>query len=114
MDVAFLRAFRILRLFRALRIILSIRELYLLVNGLADSMRAIFFGAIMLFLLLAFWSIILVEFVHPINASLSYADCPRCHRAYKTVMESVLTLFQTVVAGDSWGLIAVKVVEQSP
>eukprot|EP00443_Scrippsiella_acuminata_P071728 CAMPEP_0115382332 /NCGR_PEP_ID=MMETSP0271-20121206/6029_1 /TAXON_ID=71861 /ORGANISM="Scrippsiella trochoidea, Strain CCMP3099" /LENGTH=424 /DNA_ID=CAMNT_0002805635 /DNA_START=137 /DNA_END=1408 /DNA_ORIENTATION=+ len=65
-------------------------------------------------MMLLLWSIVLVEFVHPVNASLSYDGCVRCPKGFKSVMDSSLTLFQTIIAGDSWGLIAIPVIEEDP
>lgn len=113
-SLAFLRIFRIARLSRAFRLFLSIRELYMLVTGLGSSMRAIFFGMILLFGMLTVWAIILVDFIHPVNASLTYAGCERCSRGFASVSDSVVTLFQQIVAGDSWGLISIPVMEKEP
>jgi len=114
-SVAFLRIFRIARLSRAFRIVLSVRELYMLITGLGSSARAIFFGMLLLFFMLALWAILLVEFVHPINAAIPYGDdCERCPRGFGSVWASMLTLFQQIVAGDSWGTISVQVIEKRP
>eukprot|EP00927_Polykrikos_kofoidii_P086550 TRINITY_DN9731_c0_g2_i1.p1 TRINITY_DN9731_c0_g2~~TRINITY_DN9731_c0_g2_i1.p1 ORF type:complete len:746 (+),score=110.33 TRINITY_DN9731_c0_g2_i1:135-2372(+) len=113
-NISFLRALRVARLFRAFRIVLSIRELYLLLNGLASSVKAVFYGAIMLFAMLALWSIVLVVIVHPINVIVDHHDCPRCARAYMSVSNSILTLFQTLVVGDSWGEIAIPIIDKEP
>jgi len=43
-----------------------------------------------------------------------FADCEQCVRATSTVMHANLLLFKTVIAGDSWGLIAVPVIENNP
>merc|ERR1719491_162330 len=69
---------------------------------------------ILLFGMLTVWSIILVDFIHPVNASLTYAGCERCSRGFATVSDSVVTLFQQIVAGDSWGLISIPVMEKEP
>eukprot|EP00928_Gymnodinium_smaydae_P078401 TRINITY_DN6230_c0_g2_i1.p1 TRINITY_DN6230_c0_g2~~TRINITY_DN6230_c0_g2_i1.p1 ORF type:complete len:717 (+),score=83.72 TRINITY_DN6230_c0_g2_i1:49-2199(+) len=112
-NIAFLRIFRVARLSRAFRLLLSIRELYMLITGLASSMRAIFFGVILLLGMLAVWSIILVDFVHPENTQIAYDGCDRCGRGYSTVYNSMLTLFQQIVAGDSWGLTSVPLIERN-
>merc|ERR1719506_2797208 len=41
-------------------------------------------------------------------------DCPRCHRSFSSVMHANLTLFRTIIGGDSWGKIAIPVIEQYP
>jgi len=102
LNITYLRMVRLARLIRAARILLQIRELYLLLNGVVNSMKAIFFGTGLLFGMLLTYSIVLVEFVHPHNSVLDYPECPECNRGFKTVAQSVLTLFQQLVAGDSW------------
>jgi len=113
-NISFLRIFRITRLLRAFRIVLSIRELYMLLTGLISSFKAIFFGTLLLLLMLVCWSIVLVEFVHPVNSLIDYGDCERCPRGFHSVMESSLTLFQTIIAGDSWGTLGLPVIDADP
>jgi len=115
---AFLRIFRVARLLRAFRVILAIRECYMLISGLAGSLRAMFFGLMLLLFMLFFWAILLVSFAHEPNTSPEllafYEGCDRCPRAYESVYASMLTLFQQIVAGDSWGLTSLPVMEHTP
>lgn len=63
---------------------------------------------------------LMVEMVHPIIQDLYkdnpgiFGDCEQCLRATQSVMDANLLLFKTVIAGDSWGLIAVPVIEKHP
>ena len=41
----------------------------------------------------------------------TFQDCEQCLRATSSVMDANLLLFKTVIAGDSWGTIAVPVIE---
>lgn len=110
-----LRSLRVVKLLRAIRILSAIRELYMLVSGLMSAMKAIFYGSLLLFAMLILFSVVLVQFAHPINSSIQYGPgCPRCPRGFRSVMDSVLTLFQTVIAGDSWGAIGVPLLEEQP
>ena len=43
-----------------------------------------------------------------------FADCEQCQRAMSSVMDANLLLFKTVIAGDSWGEIAVPVIQEHP
>jgi len=110
-----LRIFRACRLARLIRLTISFRELYLMVHGMAGAMKAIMCGAIMMFALLTIWSILLVEYVHPQNSSIDYSavGCERCPRAFNSVMQSNLTLFQQIITGDSWGLISISIIDKS-
>jgi len=112
-NLAFLRLIRVARLTRAFRIFMSFRELYLLINGIMSSMRAIFFGTIMLFGMLIFYGIVLVEWVHPYNSRVPYGDCEECSKGFQTVWYSVLTLFKQLIAGDSW-IISFKLIDKEP
>lgn len=44
----------------------------------------------------------------------TFDECPECLRAMSSVMNANLLLFKTVIAGDSWGEIAVPVIEEHP
>eukprot|EP00930_Biecheleria_cincta_P012402 TRINITY_DN11613_c0_g1_i1.p1 TRINITY_DN11613_c0_g1~~TRINITY_DN11613_c0_g1_i1.p1 ORF type:complete len:590 (+),score=87.05 TRINITY_DN11613_c0_g1_i1:49-1770(+) len=114
LNVTFLRSFRIARLLRAARVLTSIREFYLLMSGFMSSVRAIFFGALGLLSALLFWSIFVVQVIHPINASIYYRECERCSGGFKNVQSAIVTLVQQIVAGDSWGQISVPIIEKAP
>jgi len=113
LNLAMLRMFRLARLFRAFRIFSRIRELYLLLSGFASSCRAIFFGVMMLLVMLLLFSILMVEFVHPINSRIDYGTCTNCSEAFNSVLWSTLTLFREIIAGGSW-IISYRVVEERP
>jgi len=100
--LSFLRIFRVVRLTRAFRVVLKIRELYLLLNGVISSLKAIFWGTVLLFTMLVIYGIILVEWVHQYNSNIIYYGCTECTHAFGSVWESVLTLFKQIIAGDSW------------
>merc|ERR1719313_140970 len=56
--------------------------------------------------------------IHPVNMRVAamgaYDGCERCARAYESVMASNLTFTQIIVAGDSWGVVSVRIIEESP
>lgn len=71
------------------------------------------------FVIMTIWAMLMVEFVNPLIQQLdedygTFQDCPHCTRATSSVMRANLLLFKTVIAGDSWGEIAVPVIEQFP
>ena len=57
---------------------------------------------------------IINPYVIEMQASAPFDNCPECIRATSSVMHANLMLFKTVIAGDSWGLIAVPMIEQHP
>eukprot|EP00435_Cladocopium_sp_Y103_P047846 s453_g14.t1 len=110
------KIFRVLRLLRAGRLLISVPELYILVSGLTTSIKAIFFGSIMLASVVFVWAIVMVELVHPLNVEIDYTQtlCPRCPRSFSTVYSSSLTLFSQIVAGDGWGTLSLPLAEAHP
>lgn len=118
-PVSFFRIFRLARLARSTRLMRFSPELSLLLNGLRDVAKTLFWGILMILLMLTMWSILAVEFIHPVNvevmeATTDYDGCNRCGRAYESVFQSNLTFFQSLIAGDSWGLVTIPVIERKP
>ena len=66
------------------------------------------------FVIMTMWAMLMVEFIYPIILELydagAFIDCEQCLEATKSVMHADLLLFKTVIAGDSWGEIAVPVI----
>lgn len=118
---AFVRVLRIcrsLRIVKALRTWRALRELYVMLHSLIGTMRAMLWAAIMLILVLTLFSCAAVEFINPIvldmAANNDFTECERCSRAFSSVWNSQITFFQTVVAGDSWGQVAIPIIEKVP
>lgn len=116
--VQLLKVLRLGRVLRIVRVLESFRELSMLMNGLAGALRAIFWAAVMICLVLMVFAIFFVEFMHPLVLDMvehgQFQDCPRCHQAISSVPKAVLTFIQTVIAGDSWGELAVPLIEEYP
>merc|ERR1711871_442256 len=47
-------------------------------------------------------------------ASDDWKGCERCGRAYSNTFAAALTLWQTLVAGDSWGTTSIDLIEKHP
>ncbi|CAJ1348644.1 unnamed protein product, partial [Effrenium voratum] len=114
-----LRLMRVARLMRLLRKIRSLRELHKLVTMMATCMKALIWSFIFCFAIMTVWALLTVEVVHPLIQELyakkvAFQDCEECLRAASSVMSANLLLFKTVIAGDSWGRIAVPVIEAYP
>jgi hypothetical protein len=113
-----LRLFRIIRTARISRVLVEFRELYLLVHGFISAMKSLFWGSCLILVVLIVWSILAVEFLHPLNVELYnegvHEGCERCGRAFSTIPQATLTFVQTIVTGDSWGLLAIPIIERSP
>jgi len=66
------------------------------------SLRAMFFGTGLMFAVIMTYSIILVEWAHPVNSKIVYFGCDECTHGFKSVWSSMLTLFKQLIAGDAW------------
>jgi hypothetical protein len=119
-SVSVLRIFRLVRLARAFRAAKSFKELNALIRSFGFALKAIFWGMLMVIMILTIWSILAVQLLHPVNMRVVelkpevYLGCERCQRAFSSVFESNLTFFQTVVAGDSWGTVALPIITEEP
>lgn len=116
-SLAILRGLRMLRIIRVIRNAVAFRELYLMMMGIISAVRAIAFGTVLIVIVLILWSMLAVELLQADNLRLSreglHGDCARCSKAFATVGDAMLTLTQSIIAGDSWGLIAIPLLETS-
>jgi hypothetical protein len=118
-PVSVLRIMRLVKLARVLKAFRVFPELALMLGGLVGSMRAVFWGTLLLIVTVMINAILAVMYIHPLNDDISqrgfYTDnCERCPRAYAIVFNAVLTIFQQVVLGDSWGSGTITIIEQYP
>lgn len=114
-PISILRILRLAKLARISKVLRVFPELRIMVAGLAGSVSAIFWGFVLLCLLVLVWSIVAVQFIHPWNKDIEHLeDCPRCERAFASVLESAMTIWQTVIAGDNWGQTAIPIMEAHP
>ncbi|CAE7686577.1 Cacna1e, partial [Symbiodinium pilosum] len=113
LPINVLRILRLVRLVRAARVVISVPEFYILVSGFTSSFKAILFGSVMLVCIIIVWSIIAVEILHPENVQITYPSCVECKWRFQSVWSAMLTIFQQVVAGDSWGEISIPLVEKA-
>ncbi|CAE8610836.1 unnamed protein product [Polarella glacialis] len=67
---------------------------------------------------MTFWAMAAVELIYPLVVQMTaeghFEDCPFCQHALSWLMRANLLLFQTVIAGDSWGRLATPVIEAYP
>lgn len=112
-EVQLLRLFRIARLARAARIVHMSPELRAMMNGVISALTTVFWGLIMVMLLLAVWAVLAVELLHD-TAQEVHADKDLCLQAFDSVFMVMLMFFQTLMAGDSWGDCAVPMIQKNP
>jgi len=114
-----LRMVRIIRLMRLLKKIRWLRELFKLVTMMSTCFKTLMWSFLFCFLVMTGWAMLIVEYVHPLVTQMHaerglFEECEWCQRATGSVMDANLLLFKTVVAGDSWGQIAVPVIQAHP
>eukprot|EP00929_Paragymnodinium_shiwhaense_P073996 TRINITY_DN37832_c0_g1_i2.p1 TRINITY_DN37832_c0_g1~~TRINITY_DN37832_c0_g1_i2.p1 ORF type:complete len:512 (-),score=98.27 TRINITY_DN37832_c0_g1_i2:390-1925(-) len=109
---------RLVRLVRVMRFFAGMKELKKLTLMIATCARTMFWSFVMSFLVMTVWSVMAVELVYPVSKKLAeegmWGDCERCGRAFESVMAANLTFVQTILAGDSWGYLAVPILEEAP
>lgn len=117
-PVSALRVFRLCKLARVSKVFRVFPELRIMMAGLIGSFRAIFWGTVLLAFVLLVWSIIAVQFIHPLNKELAESGglegCERCPRAYSSVLHASLTFSQQIITGDSWGQATIPLIEAYP
>merc|ERR1712232_1542180 len=78
--------------------------------GMLSALRAVLFGTLLLFMTLTVFSTLAVNTVRPVAHRLdelgALGDCDHCGSAFDDVMTANLTFFSTILAGDSWGRLA--------
>mmetsp|Transcript_81001 Transcript_81001/g.208506 ORF Transcript_81001/g.208506 Transcript_81001/m.208506 type:complete len:610 (-) Transcript_81001:361-2190(-) len=117
-----LRILRIARLMRAIRLLKFFPELYVMIRGFFGAMKAMFWGLVLLMILVVVWSLVCVEVIHPINYEMFKAMRETdpgsvneyCAEAYGSIWNATVLYFQTLVAGDSWGACTLGIIDNSP
>jgi Ca2+-binding EF-hand superfamily protein len=118
-PVSFLRIARLCKLARVSKAFRIFPELRLMMGGLVGSVKAIFWGTVLLSFSILIASILAVQFIDPLNDELTARGeytgvCERCPRAYASVFDASLTFCQQLVAGDGWGQGNVQIIEEYP
>eukprot|EP00440_Ansanella_granifera_P072607 gb/GFBE01078786.1/.p1 GENE.gb/GFBE01078786.1/~~gb/GFBE01078786.1/.p1 ORF type:complete len:734 (+),score=127.88 gb/GFBE01078786.1/:1-2202(+) len=116
--VRVLRLLRVVRLVSMLRKLTFLKELRKLAKMLLSCIKTLLWSFLFCFMCMTFWAMLAVDLVHPLMLELSenghWSDCAYCSDALSSIMRANLTLFKTIIAGDSWGLIAEPVITQHP
>ncbi|CAK9009818.1 unnamed protein product [Durusdinium trenchii] len=120
--ISIIRVLRLVRIFRITRVLQrtrALRELSKLVSMMTTCLKALIWSFIFCFVIMTVWAMLMVEFIHPLIQELhfeenAFSDCSDCHKATRSVMHANVLLFKTVIAGDSWGQIAVPVIDEYP
>lgn len=118
-----LRILRVARLLRTFRLLRLVPELLVMVTGFIGAMKAMLWGFLLLLILLVLWSLVIIELVHPaskeaaaalIRDNLDAEVHQYCEDAFSGIFYMSLMLFQTLVAGDSWGQCLLPIIKHEP
>lgn len=112
-QVGVLRTFRVLRMLRVVRLLSAYKELWLLVRNLLSAMRTLFWSAVLFAIMLTIWSILAVEYIHPVMSEVTRDECRFCAVAFSSVLRADFTFFQ-IMSGDDWGVLANEVIDEHP
>lgn len=117
-TISIIRMVRLMRLGRSIQFLMLFPELGLLLSSIVGTLKSLFWGIILITMVLLLYGILAVQLIHPLNQEVTDAGlhegCERCPRAFETVYQSMLTFFQQLVAGDSWGTVSLPICERSP
>mmetsp|Transcript_129137 Transcript_129137/g.325845 ORF Transcript_129137/g.325845 Transcript_129137/m.325845 type:complete len:637 (-) Transcript_129137:57-1967(-) len=114
------RLARVVKILRAMRLMILFPELALMLRSLLYAVKAIIWAVLMIFVCLGMWSILAVMIIHPLNRKITKTGywestgCERCPYAFSSVQQSMLTFAQHIVAGDSWSLPTMPIIEHYP
>eukprot|EP00930_Biecheleria_cincta_P034713 TRINITY_DN23951_c0_g1_i1.p1 TRINITY_DN23951_c0_g1~~TRINITY_DN23951_c0_g1_i1.p1 ORF type:complete len:605 (+),score=104.85 TRINITY_DN23951_c0_g1_i1:72-1886(+) len=118
-DVDWIRVFRIVRLLRIQKLLRPIPMLYQLVIGFLVTVRAIWWGFVMILILLLVWAIIILQLYEMIRDENVFDDDSRfssywCADAMHSTRNVMILLWQTLITGDSWGACSLPVILNQP
>lgn len=111
---ALVRFLKVARIVRIARILKPIPELYKLVNGFFSTVRTMFWGFLMIIVLLSAWAVITVQILTPLTDVRGQFEVEWCNTAFESVSTAIVLYFQTLIAGDSWGLCVVPALQKRP
>lgn len=109
-----LRMLRIVRLITLLRKVTALKELRKLAKMLLGCVKTLMWSFVFCGVCMTFWAMLAVDLIHPLMEETMSHSCPDCAGAFSSVMRANLTLFKTIIAGDSWGVIAEPMITAYP
>eukprot|EP00931_Biecheleriopsis_adriatica_P077154 TRINITY_DN50773_c0_g1_i1.p1 TRINITY_DN50773_c0_g1~~TRINITY_DN50773_c0_g1_i1.p1 ORF type:complete len:663 (+),score=99.66 TRINITY_DN50773_c0_g1_i1:134-1990(+) len=106
--LSIVRLLRLARIMRVARLFEPIPELYKLIIGFSSTVKAIFWGFMMIMVLLLVCAIVTTQVVQSSRGR--FTEDSWCSVAFSSVWNTILFYFQTLVSGDSWGTCAVPLI----
>jgi len=113
-----LRVVRIMRLFRLFRKFRFLKELRKLLKMTGLCFKTLCWSFLFAFVIMTSWAMLAVEMLSGYMTEMTqkgiWQDCQFCENSLGSVLNANLLIFKTVVAGDSWGDVAVPLIEHDP
>eukprot|EP00435_Cladocopium_sp_Y103_P002855 s333_g1.t1 len=101
-----LRLTRLTRIFRVLRVVRFVRPLQTLVHAIFQTVRALLWASMLLFLINYMFAILFTDVVNSYlsdpDAEIAMTEGPLLQKFFGTLQSSTLTLFQSISGGLSW------------
>lgn len=99
-----LRLTRLTRIFRVLRVVRFVRPLQTLVHAIFQTVRALLWASMLLFLINYMFAILFTDVVNSYlsGAEIAMTEGPMLQKFFGTLQSSTLTLFQSISGGLSW------------
>eukprot|EP00931_Biecheleriopsis_adriatica_P045193 TRINITY_DN25906_c0_g1_i2.p1 TRINITY_DN25906_c0_g1~~TRINITY_DN25906_c0_g1_i2.p1 ORF type:complete len:653 (-),score=119.55 TRINITY_DN25906_c0_g1_i2:56-1861(-) len=114
-ELGLVRVLRIARVMRATKLFKPIPELFKLIVGFVKTMKAIFWGFIMIMIIVVIFSLLAVQITSPMREEVFPDPSDEwCRQAFSSIAKGALFFFQTLVAGDSWGQCSVPLIMHQP
>eukprot|EP00927_Polykrikos_kofoidii_P019368 TRINITY_DN19046_c0_g1_i1.p1 TRINITY_DN19046_c0_g1~~TRINITY_DN19046_c0_g1_i1.p1 ORF type:complete len:580 (-),score=82.44 TRINITY_DN19046_c0_g1_i1:67-1740(-) len=117
-SLGLLRLFRIMKLLRAFQRLEMFHELWLMLHGLASTVRAMAWACFLILLVLLVCSLVAVEVLKPLQTRLytegAFEDCASCVDAFQDIGKSLFTWFLLIFCGEMWADLVIPIVEANP
>lgn len=114
----FVLMYRLSKLARTMKAFRTFPELRKMMIRLVTTFKATFGRAMLVIATLLLWSIVAVQFLHPLNMKIAesgeYAGCDRCTAAYATVQNVFFMFCLQILTPESWGPYIKPVIEHFP
>lgn len=114
----FLQMCRLSKLARTAKALRSFPELRKMLVRLVTTFSPTFWRSMLVAGVLLFWSILAVQFIHPLNVKIAeggeYEGCERCAQAYASISKAFFTFCLQIVAPDGWVAYIKPVIEHYP
>lgn len=113
-SVGAIRVLRIIRLARLFKFFKWVPTLWNFLSGMVGAVQAMFWGFLLIFLMLFIWALLAVEFLNPIAWHVFDGSDPWCQLSFSAMSRATLFMFATLITGDNWGQCAVPIMEYAP